>query len=65
VAEISEELTAARVMESERSMITSHVNPNQGAVGSLQEIEAQATSYAARIAAKRLRIFTPKAVPPS
>jgi ribosomal protein L40E len=46
VAEISEELTAARVMESERSMITSHVNPNQGAVGSLQEIEAQATSYA-------------------
>jgi hypothetical protein len=27
-------------------MITSHVNPNQGAVGSLQEIEAQATSYA-------------------
>ena len=46
VAEISEELTAARVMESERSMITSHVNPNQGAVGSLQEIEAQATTYA-------------------
>ena len=46
VAEISEELTAARVIESERSMITSHVNPNQGAVGSLQEIEAQATSYA-------------------
>src|ERR1039457_5715686 len=43
VAEISEELTAARVMESERSMLTSHVNPNQGAVGSLQEIEAQAT----------------------
>lgn len=46
VAEISEELTAARVIESERSMITSHVNPNQGAVGSLQELEAQATSYA-------------------
>lgn len=46
VAEISEELTAARVIESEKSMITSHVNPNQGAVGSLQEIEAQATSYA-------------------
>ena len=46
VAEISEELTAARVIESERSMITSHVNPNQGAVGSLQEIEAQATTYA-------------------
>ena len=46
VAEISEELTAARVIESERSMITSHVNPNQGAVGSLQELEAQATGYA-------------------
>ena len=46
VADVSEELTAARVIESERSMITSHVNPNQGAVGSLQEIEAQATSYA-------------------
>jgi len=46
VAEISEQLTAARVMESEKSMITSHVNPNQGAVGSLQELEAQATSYA-------------------
>jgi signal peptide peptidase SppA len=46
VAEISEELTAARVIESERSMISSHVNPNQGAVGSLQELEAQATSFA-------------------
>ena len=46
VAEVSQELTAARVIESERSMITSHVNPNQGAVGSLQEIEAQATTYA-------------------
>jgi hypothetical protein len=46
VADISEELTAARVIESEKSMITSHVSPNQGAVGSLQEIEAQATTYA-------------------
>jgi signal peptide peptidase SppA len=46
VAEVSQELTAARVIESERSMITSHVNPNQGATGSLQELEAQATTYA-------------------
>jgi signal peptide peptidase SppA len=46
VSDVSEELTAARVIESERSMIASHVNPNQGATGSLQELEAQATSYA-------------------
>ena len=45
VAEVSEALTNSRVAESERSMISSHVNPNAGA-GGVQELEAQATQFA-------------------
>ena len=45
VAEVSEALTAARVAESESRMISSHVNPNSGA-GGVQELEAQAVSFA-------------------
>ena len=45
VAEVSEVLTAARVAESESRMISSHVNPNAGA-GGVQELEAQAVSFA-------------------
>ena len=45
VAEVSEALTAARVAESESRMISSHVNPNAGA-GGVQELEAQAVSFA-------------------
>lgn len=45
VAEVSEALTNSRVAESERSMITSYVNPNAGA-GGVQELEAQATQFA-------------------
>ena len=45
VAEVSAELTATRVAESEKHMVDSKVNPNAGS-GGIQEIEAQATSYA-------------------
>ncbi len=45
VAEVSEALTAARVAESEKRMIHSHVNPNAGA-GGVQELEAQAVAFA-------------------
>jgi signal peptide peptidase SppA len=45
VAEVSEVLTAKRVAESEEHMISSHVNPNAGS-GGVQELEAQATSFA-------------------
>ena len=45
VAEVSEALTAARVAESESRMISSHVNPNAGS-GGVQELEAQAVSFA-------------------
>ena len=45
VAEVSEALTASRVAESEEHMISSHVNPNAGS-GGVQELEAQATSFA-------------------
>ena len=44
VAEVSAELTATRVAESESHMVDSKVNPNAGS-GGIQEIEAQATSY--------------------
>lgn len=45
VAEVSAELTDARVAESESHMVDSKVNPNAGS-GGIQEIEAQATSFA-------------------
>ncbi len=45
VAEVSEALTAARVAESEKRMIHSHVNPNAGS-GGVQELEAQAMAFA-------------------
>ncbi len=45
VAEVSEALTAARVAESEKRMIHSHVNPNAGS-GGVAELEAQAQSFA-------------------
>jgi hypothetical protein len=45
VAEVSEALTAARVAESERHRIHSHVNPNAGS-GGVQELEAQAVAFA-------------------
>lgn len=45
VAEVSDVLTAARIAESESRMISSHVNPNAGA-GGVQELEAQAVSFA-------------------
>jgi hypothetical protein len=45
VAEVSEALTSVRVAESEKQMISSHVNPNAGA-GGIQELEAQAVSLA-------------------
>jgi capsid assembly protease len=45
VAEVSAELTATRVAESESHMVDSKVNPNAGS-GGIHEIEAQATSYA-------------------
>lgn len=45
VAEVSAELTATRVAESESHMVDSKVNPNAGS-GGVQEIEAQAVSYA-------------------
>ncbi len=45
VAEVSEALTAARVAESEKHMIHSHVNPNAGS-GGIQELEAQAAALA-------------------
>jgi signal peptide peptidase SppA len=45
VAEVSEALTAARVAESEKHMIHSHVNPNAGS-GGVQELEAQAAALA-------------------
>jgi len=45
VAEVSEALTSSRVAESESRMISSHVNPNAGA-GGVQELEAQAVSFA-------------------
>ncbi len=45
VAEVSEALTSSRVAESEKQMISSHVNPNAGA-GGVQELEAQAVSLA-------------------
>ncbi len=45
VAEVSEALTTARVSESEKHMISSHVNPNAGS-GGVQELEAQAAALA-------------------
>src|SRR5579875_2742647 len=45
VAEVSEALAAARVAESEKRMIHSHVNPNAGS-GGVQELEAQAAALA-------------------
>jgi hypothetical protein len=45
VAEVSAELTATRVAESESHMVDSRVNPNAGS-GGVAELEAQATSFA-------------------
>jgi hypothetical protein len=45
VAEVSEALTSSRVAESEKHMISSHVNPNAGS-GGVAELEAQAQSLA-------------------
>lgn len=45
VAEVSEALTASRVAESEKRMISSHVNPNAGS-GGVQELDAQAAAFA-------------------
>jgi len=45
VAEVSEALTNARVAESEKHMISSHVNPNAGS-GGVQELEAQSVALA-------------------
>jgi signal peptide peptidase SppA len=45
VAEVSAELTATRVAESESHMVDSKVNPNAGS-GGVAELEAQATSFA-------------------
>jgi len=54
VADISEELTAARVIESERSMITSHVNPNQARSARFRRLKPKPRLTPGRIAAKRL-----------
>ena len=45
VAEVSEALTSSRVAESEKHMISSHVNPNAGS-GGVQELEAQSVALA-------------------
>jgi len=45
VAEVSEALTASRVAESESHMVDSRVNPHAGS-GGVQELEAQAVSFA-------------------
>jgi signal peptide peptidase SppA len=45
VAEVSEALTNSRVAESEKHMISSHVNPNAGS-GGVQELEAQSIAFA-------------------
>lgn len=45
VAEVSELLTTARVEESEKHMIDSHVNPNKGAAR-IQDLEAEAATFA-------------------
>ena len=45
VAEVSDALTSSRVAESEKHMISSHVNPNAGS-GGVAELEAQAQSLA-------------------
>jgi len=45
VADVSAELTAARVAESESHMVDSKVNPNAGS-GGVAELEAQATTFA-------------------
>jgi len=45
VAEVSEALTSSRVAESEKHMISSHVNPNAGS-GGVQELEAQSVAFA-------------------
>jgi len=60
VAEISEELTAARVMESERSMITSHVNRTRARLVRFRKSKPKPPATPARIAAKRLRILRRK-----
>ncbi len=46
VADVSEALTNARVEESEKRMISSHVDPNKGAAGNLQAVEAEAAAFA-------------------
>ncbi len=46
VAEVSDELTRLRVAESERTMITSTVDPNRGATANMQAIEAEAVAFA-------------------
>ena len=45
VADVSEALTNSRVAESEKHMISSHVNPNAGS-GGVQELEAQSIAFA-------------------
>jgi hypothetical protein len=46
VAEVSDELTRLRVAESERTMITTTVDPNRGATANMQAIEAEAVAFA-------------------
>lgn len=46
VAEVSELLTAARVTETEKSMISSRVDTTKGATARIQDIEAEAAAYA-------------------
>ena len=46
VAEVSDELTRLRVAESERTMITSTVDPNKGATANMQALEAEAVAFA-------------------
>lgn len=46
VAEVSEQLTAARVEASEQLVINSNVNPNKSAASGIQAIEAEAAAFA-------------------
>jgi signal peptide peptidase SppA len=46
VAEVSQALTESRVAESERHMITSHVDPNKTGAAGMRDLEAEAASFA-------------------
>jgi len=60
VADISEELTAARVIESERSMIHRTSIPTRARLARFRRLKRKPRVTARQNRAKRLRIFTPK-----